>query len=98
MSTFVNTSIPEMPIREFGSKYNKNIHKAPLIITKGKKRAFIVLPYADYEAIQQSFSTPPPGQVHLVSDDRREGTLSPVEHVKLSLLDRLKKLLTVKIF
>lgn len=34
-----------MSIRDFGKKSNKNMNLAPLIITKGGKKSFIILPY-----------------------------------------------------
>lgn len=36
-----------MPIRQFGKKPEKNMSEAPLIITKGGKKAFVILPYKD---------------------------------------------------
>lgn len=34
-----------LPIRIFGQKYQQNLNKAPLVITKGGTKAFIILPY-----------------------------------------------------
>lgn len=81
-----------MPIREFGQKYNKNIHKSPLIITKGGKKAFVVLPYSDYEAIQQAFN-PPINNVQLQPPESTTEIITTIP-----ILEKLKRILTFKIF
>ena len=43
----------KMPIRQFGKAYSRNIHEAPIVITKAGENAFVILPYSDYETMRQ---------------------------------------------
>ncbi len=96
MLTFLDfMDLKSIPIREFGKKYAKHLHEAPLIITKAGKPAFVVLTHDVFltNFARHVQSNEPPKPLDFIP----EPAIVTIAG-KPTALARLKKILSTKLF